>query len=72
LISLFTIAEVLVDIVITKNAGKLGVLYWINHYLELEGKESVSEDHPAVGTFLSGWRRNMPKAWMNLFLMRRC
>ena len=37
-----------VDIVITKNAGRLGVLYWINQYLELEGKESVREEHPAV------------------------
>ena len=38
----------LVDVVITKNAGKLGVLYWINQYLELTGEEPVSEEHPAV------------------------
>ena len=38
----------LVDVVITQNSGKLGVLYWINCYLELNGKEAVSEEHPAV------------------------
>jgi hypothetical protein len=38
----------LIDVVITKNAGKLGVLYWINRYLELTGEEALSEDHPAV------------------------
>lgn len=38
----------LIDVVITKNAGRLGVLYWINRYLELTGEEAVSEDHPAV------------------------
>jgi len=37
----------LVDVIITRNAGKLGVLYWINRYLELMGK-AVIEDHPAV------------------------
>jgi len=38
----------LVDVVITKNAGKLGVLYWINRYLELTDGAAISEDHPAV------------------------
>jgi len=38
----------LVDVVITRNAGRLGVLYWINRYLELKGGESIKEDHPAV------------------------
>jgi len=38
----------LVDVVITKISGKLGVLYWINRYLELKGKEAISEDHLAV------------------------
>jgi hypothetical protein len=38
----------LIDVVITKNAGKLGVLYWINRYLELTGEEALSEDQPAV------------------------
>jgi len=37
-----------IDIVVTKNAGKLGVLCWINRYLEIEGKVLVNEDHPAV------------------------
>ena len=39
-----------VNIIITQNAGKLGVLCWINCYLELNGKKTVSEDHPAVET----------------------
>ena len=42
-----------VNIMITKNAGKLGVLCWINCYLELNGKETVSKDHPAVETIFN-------------------
>jgi len=42
-------ADNLVDVVITKNAGKLGVWYWINQYLELTDEKPVSEEHPAVG-----------------------
>jgi len=38
----------LVDVMITKNAGKLGVLYWINRYLELKEEEPIDENHPAV------------------------
>ena len=38
----------LVDVVITQNAGKLGVLYWINSYLELTGEKPIGEEHPAV------------------------
>ena len=41
-------ADDLVDVVITQNAGKLGVLYWINQYLELTGEKPVSDEHPAV------------------------
>ena len=40
----------LVDMTLTKNSGKLGVLSWINCYLERESKAPVSEDHPVVGT----------------------
>jgi hypothetical protein len=36
------------DIIVTRNAGKLGVWCWINRYLEIEGKAVVNEDHPAV------------------------
>ena len=38
----------LVDVMITQNSGRLGVLYWINRYLELKGEEAVSEDHHAL------------------------
>jgi hypothetical protein len=38
----------LVDVVITQNSGKLGVLYWINRYLELKGEAAVNEEHSAV------------------------
>jgi len=38
-----------VDVIVTQNAGKLGVLCWINSYLELEGKAALTEDHSAVG-----------------------
>ena len=38
----------LVDVVVTKNAGKLGVHWWLEQYLELIGKAPVGEDHPAV------------------------
>ena len=37
-----------IDITVTQPSGKLGVLMWLNAYLELEGKEPVSEDHSAV------------------------
>jgi len=37
-----------VDIIVTKTAGKLGVLCWINRYLELKGETALSEDHPSV------------------------
>ena len=37
-----------VDVAINKSSGKLGVLYWMNRYLELENKEPINEDHPAV------------------------
>ena len=37
-----------IDVAITKGSGKLGVLYWMNRYLELENKEPINEDHPAV------------------------
>ncbi|MFC1718506.1 hypothetical protein ACFL6S_32925 [Candidatus Poribacteria bacterium] len=37
-----------IDVVVTRTSGKLGVLWWINRYLELEGKTAVGEDHPAV------------------------
>ena len=41
------------DIVVTKNAGKLGILSWINCYLGIEGKVVVNEYHPAVETIFS-------------------
>ena len=34
--------------VITKTSGKLGILYWVNSYLKVKGKDDVSEEHPAV------------------------
>ena len=37
-----------VDIIVTKTAGKLGVLCWINCYLELNGEEPINEEYPAV------------------------
>ena len=37
-----------IDITVTQTSGKLGVLMWLNAYLELEGKEPVSENHAAV------------------------
>jgi len=37
-----------IDITVTQTSGKLGVLMWLNAYLELEGKEPVSENHSAV------------------------
>lgn len=43
-----------VDIIVTKTAGKLGVLCWINRYLELKGEVALNEDHPAVETTF-GW-----------------
>ncbi len=40
--------EKFVDIVITKTSGKLGVLWWINIYMELVEEDPMSEDHPLV------------------------
>lgn len=37
-----------IDVAVTKTAGKLGVLWWMNRYLELEGMTPVGEDNPAV------------------------
>ena len=37
-----------IDVAVTKTAGKLGVLWWMNRYLELNGREAISEKHPAV------------------------
>ncbi|MCH8292414.1 hypothetical protein IH992_15085 [Candidatus Poribacteria bacterium] len=37
-----------IDITLTKASGKMGVLAWMDSYLEQEGKGLVSEDHPAV------------------------
>jgi len=39
-----------VDVTITKISGKLGILHWINSYLNLKGEDAVSEEHPAVET----------------------
>ncbi len=38
----------LIDVVITKTSGKLGVLWWVNRYQELADEEPVSEDNPAI------------------------
>ena len=35
-----------VDVVLTRNSGRLGVLFWINAYLDRAGVPSVTEDHP--------------------------
>ena len=40
--------EELVDIIITRNSGKYGVLLWVNTYLEQTGQTPVDEDHPAI------------------------
>ena len=38
----------LVDIIITGNSGKYGVLLWVNTYLEQTGQTLVDGDHPAI------------------------
>ena len=38
----------LIDVVITKTSGKLGVLWWVNRYQELADEDPVSEDDPAI------------------------
>lgn len=38
----------LVDVVITKTSGRLGVHWWLEQYLELVGEAPVGENHPAV------------------------
>ena len=38
----------LIDVVITKTSGKLGVLWWVNRYQELADEEPVNEDNPAI------------------------
>ncbi len=39
----------LVDVILTKNSGKYGVLLWVNTYLEQTDQTAVDEDHPAIG-----------------------
>jgi excisionase family DNA binding protein len=41
-----------IDAMVTKTSGKLGVLWWVNHYLELKGETPLSEDHPALEAIL--------------------
>ena len=38
----------LVDVVITKTSGRVGVHWWLEQYLELVGEVPVDEAHPAV------------------------
>ncbi len=38
----------LVDIIITRNSGKYGVLLWVNTYLEQTGQTPIDENHPAI------------------------
>jgi len=37
-----------IDIAVTQVGGRFGVWAWMNAFLELEGKPTVSEDYPAV------------------------
>ena len=37
-----------VPIIINDKSGKAGIAYWINHNLELSGKDKVDKRHPAV------------------------
>ena len=41
-------ADALVDVVITKTSGKLGVCLWMNSYLDVIGQARVNEDDSAV------------------------
>ncbi len=36
------------DVTITRTAGRLGVLWWMNRFLELNDEKPVGENHPVV------------------------
>jgi hypothetical protein len=38
----------LTDIAITQSSGKVGIAYWLNGFLDLDGSERISEDHAVV------------------------
>ena len=40
----------LVGVTITEISGKMGIAYWINSFLKLEGDSAVNDEHPAVTT----------------------